>query len=341
MKASSAVRWSGCPVIIVGALLVVLTMSDRVTGQQFTTSMAAAPPGFFGAIVYVASDKGFFKNQGINIDYFQFPGGARARDALIAGNVEFTDMVTSHVPTARLQGRPLKIIGSLFNREFWTLIVRRDLQQRVTKVADLKGLTLGATTAGSGSHVHLARLVKQAGLDPDKDVKIVFVGDLSTMYPALRTGKIDAMMGWQPAPVLAAKDQSGYVLADYTNPEQHAKIMGAPEALGYVFATREDVISKNPELVKRMVEALKRAAEWIHASPLDQVVDTLKPHFGKMERDVIAEALRQSLSSIPKNVSISSRAYTAAVEPLVQAGIHKALISFEDAADTRFAGRRD
>ncbi len=340
MDASRVIKFTRSMVMTLAGSWLLVGMSTGAAAQEFTTSMAAAPPGFFGAVVYVASERGFFKDQGIKIDYFQFPGGAQARDALIAGNVEFTDMVSSHVAAARLRGRPLKIIGSLFNREFWTLIVRKGLQQRVKTVADLKGLTLGATTAGSGSHVHLSRLVKQAGLDPAKDVSIVFVGGLSTMYPALRAEKIDAMMGWQPAPVMAAKDQAGYVLADFTNPEQHAQIMGSPESLAYVFATREEIIAKKPELVKRMIEALNRAAAWIHSSPLDQVVASLKPYFAKMDSDVVSEALRQSLGSIPKNLSVGAQAYTAAMEPLVQAGNLERLVPFEEAVEPRFAGRR-
>lgn len=331
-------RWSRRLSVLTAAFCLSLA-SERAQAQELTTTMAAAPPGFFGTLVYVAKEKGFFKDQGVRIDYFHFPGGARARDALIAGNVEFTDMVSAHVATARLKGRPLKIVGSLFNREFWTLVVRRDLQGRVKSVADLKGLTLGATTAGSGSHVHLARLVKQAGLDPDRDVKIVFVGELSTMYTALRAGKIDAMMGWQPAPVMAARDQAGYVLVDYTRPEEHARIMGAPESLAYIFATREEVIQNKPELVRRMVEALARAAAWVHENPADQVAAALQPEM-KIEREVLVEALRQSLASIPKNASVSLRAYNSAMEPLVQAGILARLVPFEEAVDPRFAGKR-
>ncbi|MBM3739347.1 MAG: ABC transporter substrate-binding protein [Acidobacteria bacterium] len=331
-------------ITVAGAMLggLLLASGGRAEAQEtLKARWAAAPPGFFATIVFVASERGFFKQEGVDVERVQFRGGGPARDALIAGEVDFADFVPSHVPLARLRQRPVKIIASLLNREFYSLIVREELRGRVTTLKDLKGLTIGATAPGSGAEVQLRRVLRRGGLDPARDVNIVYLGGLDTAYPAFRAGKVDALMMWQPAPAMAEVHRTGYTLFDFTDPEQHAQVVGAPEAMGYILATREEVIQKNPELVRRVIGALNRAAKWIHENPTEAIVDAVaKPYFPGVERDVVAVAIKGFLGSMPKDVGLSATAYRAAIEPLVEAKILSGMVPFAEAVDTRFAGER-
>src|SRR5262249_55666105 len=90
-----------------------------------------------------------------------------------------------------------------------SLIVRNDVPMRHADkpypqmVRDLKGLKIGISSAGASTDTTLQYLLREAGLDPKKDVNIVPVGDPSTMLAALKNGVIDAAMAVEPTQTAA------------------------------------------------------------------------------------------------------------------------------------------
>src|SRR6266853_1309893 len=65
-------------------------------------------------------------------------------------------------------------------------------------VRDLKGLKIGISSAGASTDTVLQYLLREAGLDPKKDVNIIPVGDPATMLAALKNGVIDGAMAVEP-----------------------------------------------------------------------------------------------------------------------------------------------
>src|SRR6266567_4336562 len=71
------------------------------------------------------------------------------------------------------------------------------------EVKDLKGSRLGMTRAGSGTDLSLRALLKDAGLEPDRDVAIIAIGGVSSANAALKAGQVDGFMGGEPATAIA------------------------------------------------------------------------------------------------------------------------------------------
>jgi NitT/TauT family transport system substrate-binding protein len=70
-------------------------------------------------------------------------------------------------------------------------------------VRDLKGLRIGISSAGASTDTTLQFLLREAGLDPKKDVNILPVGDPATMLAALKNGVIDGAMAVEPTQTVA------------------------------------------------------------------------------------------------------------------------------------------
>src|SRR5262249_27511619 len=89
------------------------------------------------------------------------------------------------------------------------LIVRNDVPMRHAgkpypqMVRDLKGLKIGISSAGASTDTTLQYLIREAGLDPKKDVSIIPVGDPNTMLAALKNGVIDGAMAVEPTQTIA------------------------------------------------------------------------------------------------------------------------------------------
>src|SRR3989442_15503055 len=125
----------------------------------------------------VAIAKDFFGSENIELGEFVIGSSGTLRQAMIAKQYEFGLYAFVHIPIARLAGSPFKAVIELHDQEFFGLIVRSQLKDQVKTVKDLKGRKIGYTTPGSGSWALGNVYLKKAGLDPDKDVELVSLGD--------------------------------------------------------------------------------------------------------------------------------------------------------------------
>jgi sulfonate transport system substrate-binding protein len=115
----------------------------------------------------------------------------------------------------------------------------------IKTVADLKGKTVGISIIGGGTHGPFALMLKRAGVDPDKDIKLVEVS-FSLSEDALRQGRVDTVNMNQP--FAARAEAKGGVRKLFALSE------AVPNIVHIVEACRKDFVDKNPELVKQYVK---------------------------------------------------------------------------------------
>src|SRR5262245_40690473 len=141
--------------------------------------------GVFNLPVEIAVQRGFFSDQNLDVKLILTRPDVD-RPALITGDIDFTLRGSSTVLSAA-RGLPVRMlfIGTL--KPFWPLVVRRE----VNSVKELKGKVLGVAGMAGGHHIATRLVLKEYGLDPDKDAvyKIVPAG---SRIPALESGAMDA-----------------------------------------------------------------------------------------------------------------------------------------------------
>ncbi len=120
----------------------------------------------------------------------------------------------------------------------------------VRSVADLKGRTVGVNVYGSGVYGQMAMILKQNGLDPERDIRLVETG-FPGSEAALRAGRVDAAVMNQPF-ALRAESKGGirklFSLTDLM-----------PNTVHIFEVCRKDFTDAHPELVKRYVKDLRTA----------------------------------------------------------------------------------
>src|SRR3979409_1393244 len=129
-----------------------------------------------------------------NIEWTQFQGTSPMTQALAAGALD----CATQSPLALAQGvvggglKAYIVAQHVFEKpgSFWVYWAVKD-DSPIKTIADLKGKTLSINTLGSGIYGPMAILLKQAGLDPDKDIKLVEIG-FSLSEDALRSGRVDS-----------------------------------------------------------------------------------------------------------------------------------------------------
>jgi NitT/TauT family transport system substrate-binding protein len=249
-----------------------------------------------------------------------------------------------HVPVARNAGSPWKMLVSMHDREAFSLIVRSDLRKTVKTLGDLRGKRIGYSTPGSGSWALGTSFLKKAGLDPERDLEFVSLGaDANVLYTALQSGRVDAMISWEPTTSRSIASGVAYPLISIWDDQDHRRWVGSDEALGFGLVTREDVIQNKPGLVARMVRAEVNGLEFIRSNSAAAIADAVLSHpltkqqFDGLERPLVVSIIDRIMPGFGTGC-LSRAGFQVEMDLAVQYKVVDHPISFDEFGDTRWAG---
>lgn len=172
-----------------GSLLGLATLflcSPVVSWAAERVIMATPSRGLFEFPVVVAIRKGYYRDEGLEVDKVQMQPAIAVR-ALIAGDVDYL-LAWGSAVRAAVTGVPIKAVLGMASRPLHVLIARPDIKSP----KDLKGKTIGVDSV-AGTVDYLSRVaLRHFGLEPDRDVKIIVTGESPLRLAAIKAGAIDA-----------------------------------------------------------------------------------------------------------------------------------------------------
>jgi ABC-type nitrate/sulfonate/bicarbonate transport system substrate-binding protein len=124
--------------------------------------------------LFIAQERGFFREEGLDAQLVQVRANA-AIAAIVSGDVHALGSIGSAI-RAIPRGVAVKVLAVSLRRPVFWLVSRPELKT----FADLKGKVMGTTTLGGSQHTAGVRMLRRAGLNPDKDVTVVLGGDVPT-----------------------------------------------------------------------------------------------------------------------------------------------------------------
>ncbi len=221
------------------AVGIIAVLFAGIPDNSFAQEIFVAHPALtFGDIpYYIAKEKNFYRDEGFQVKDLYIRGGVTASQALQAGSVHFTLALGTGVRAA-LSGMTIKAIMVYCDKPYHFLYARPDLGVRAA--ADLKGKRIAVTGLGSTTYYATRKVVERLGLDADRDVRILSVGDI---WPALAGGAVEA--GLIRPPFTNMADKMGMVRLGYVGDAIQMPMSG--------LVTSERLIQQQTELVRRFI----------------------------------------------------------------------------------------
>jgi NitT/TauT family transport system substrate-binding protein len=236
---------------------------------------------------YAALEEGYFKEEGLEVSIIPAQGTAQAVQAVESGtaNIGFVDVPS--VVIARANGSKLKVLAVNYGKAPYA-VFSLSTGANVTQPKQLEGLTLGSG-AGSFTPKILQGFMAQKGLDPSKLT-------ISNIAPPARAA---ALMSRQvPAIEFFVMSKPGLEAgAKEANAELRTLLLGdhGLELYGNGIVATEETIGRNPDLLKRFVQAALRGWKFALANPEKAAqhqiksVPSLKPEVAVAEIKVVAD----------------------------------------------------
>lgn len=248
----------------VGVLSMVLICQATVQAEPVKIRMGWGIPA--EEVKYVMMKRPeILKNYGkaYTLEWFQFAGTAPQATALAAGGLDAATLASlSLAESIDKVGLDVKVTGGIImevSPNFTSTWLVLD-NSGINSVKDLKGKTLGVNVYGASlDHIQRA-ILRKAGLDPEKDVKILEIS-FGLMEATLRKG--DIQCGAFPQPFLFRAVDKGGVKPLFRLGDIQPKFV----QLINVFQTK--FIEKNPEVVRAFQEDWKIASQYIQKNPAE------------------------------------------------------------------------
>jgi len=291
--------------------------------------------------VFIAQNKGFFIEEKIDIDVTSTNGGGPDIRALIAGDVDFSFTTGDNVILAQQEGKKLVMVMSGLNKLFINWAMHKDVAKSkgvtesmplAEKIKALKGLTIGMTNPGALTAHLAAFVVRKAGYNPQQDVNIIPIGSGPTWLAALENHKVDVALTAPPVPDTAISRGFAILLINNAKGEDPS----IPEFLMENLIARPDTVTKDPEMIRRMVRALTRANQWALKSTPEEVADALKPSMTTIKPDLLLTGVQAVLPALSKDGRTSERSVQVTQDILEQAGILKKRLAYSDVVNNDF-----
>ena len=222
-------------------LAILLLVSNSINAQEplraGTIFSATQAP------LWAAKEGRYFEKYGIkNLEVIQFSGGQPVTRALIGGDIQISTTGGAAVVNARLKGADTVIIARTVGVFPYTLYVAKEIREP----SELKGKKLAVSTVGGSGYVAAQYALRKLGLDPDKDVAMLQVGDFGTRLAALAAGTVQATLLLPPF-TLRAKELGLRPLYDLVG-------SGIQYPINQI-TTRQSFIKSQRETVKNFMRA--------------------------------------------------------------------------------------
>jgi NitT/TauT family transport system substrate-binding protein len=282
----------------------------------------------------IAEQRGYFKEEGLNITINDFAGGSQALQALIGGSVEVVTGGYEHTLNMQVKGQDIRAVIELA-RNATVLAVRKSKAGVIKSIADLRGTKIGVTAPGSSTYFFVVYLLSKAGLKP-ADVSFVGVGGGAGAVAGMVTGELDALSNLDPVISRLESDGAAVALADSRTAKGTEEIFGGPVPAAVLYA-RKEFIDANPETMQRLVNAFLKSLKWIAAATPEQIVDSVPKAMWLSDRQLFARSIAASQPTYSRSGEISEAGMAASLNVMrFDPAIAAAKIDLTKTYDGRF-----
>ena len=221
--------------------------------EKRSVTIAITAPGSTGNVpLYIAQQKGWFEDEGLDVKLSGLSGGSDAITALVSGSADASTNIYNHTLTTAQQGRSVESV-LVFTRAPGAAVFVGKRHPEVRSIEDMADLKIGVVSLGGATDLMIRYLFKQAGLDPSK-AKLVTVGAGSQAVNALEQGQVDALVAVEPTLTRLAERGAGRVVTDLRDPAESERLYGGPTPSWSLLVTSE-FAEENPKTTQALVRA--------------------------------------------------------------------------------------
>lgn len=309
-----------------GGLVAVSGLAGRgrpAGAQTPTVKIGTAVLGDYALVgpILVALDRGYFKAQGVTVEFQPFQGGPSLLKAVLAGDMHIGVTGATDVPVFRAAGAPVRYVATAVDGNHFTF----NVAPSIAKVADLRGKSIGVTGVGAATWVFAVMLARQEGWDPEKDVKVVALGGLDAQLAALTRGETHAFVWGDGGAVTELAGKSRVLLRLDTV---------TPKWISQACYCTDEYIKANREAIGRTLRGFFQGSRFMLESPKEAAAIAARTL--KWSEEAVARAHQISGPLLSRDGTIHPEAIDAMQTTLLDLKVQKQRVPTPDLYTAEF-----
>jgi sulfonate transport system substrate-binding protein len=270
--------------------------------------------------VNIAEHKGYFKEQGLTVEFNDFGGGGSdSLKALVSGSVDFIAGAYEHTLYMQARGQTITSVA-LQNNSFGVVIaLSKEKAAAYKSPKDLAGLKMGVTAPGSSSALALSLLLSKENLAADQ-ISIIGVGAGNSAVAMMKSGRLDGEANFDPVITRLVLDGDLVPVVDTRTKAGLDYLYGGPFA-GSAISTTPDFIKQNPKTVQAFVNAMVKALHWLQKASVDEIADALPHEFYAGDKEFYKKAVQANREMLSKD---------GIVTPVLSGNTYRIISSFNE-----------
>lgn len=285
----------------------------------------------FYAPMYVAIEKGYFEEEGIEINLVNGNGADKVMTALVAGEADIGFMGSEASIYVYQEGSQNYAVNfAQLTQRAGNFLVGREADESFSW-EDLKGKTILGGRAGGMPEMIFEYILKQNGIDPENDLEIIQNIDFGVTAEAFASGTGDYTVEFEPFATSLEQSGNGYVLAS----------LGVDS--GYVpytcFCALEDYIDENPEIIQGFTNAIQKGLNYVSGHTPEEIAQVIAPQFEETDYDALVTIIQRyyEQDTWKTDTIFTEEAFNLLQDILDEAGELTAPVDYETLVNTQFS----
>ncbi len=276
-------------IIIIGVSIIFINKNSPTGAVVYDIKNIdlAINPVPHSALIFIAEEKGYFTEQGLKINYHNFPTGKLALDALIGGGADIATTADVPFALAGLAGQDISVLATIsYSYDDIKVVARKDSE--ITRPTDLKGKKL-ATTSGGSPLFFTYKFLEKNKIDIS-DVKLVYLNP-GDMVAALIKGDIDAFIVFEPAPAVAKREMGDDKVIIFAPTDLYGETWN--------IIVMNNFNNQNEETIRKFIQALLQAEVFLKENKEESLEIVSK--YSETDKQLLVDIMQQQSYGVVLN----------------------------------------
>lgn len=258
-------------------------------------------------------------------------GADKTMTAVLSGDADIGFMGAEASIYAFAEGAndPVVNFAQLTQRAGNFLVAREEMPNFTWQ--DLKGADILGGRKGGMPEMVFEYILKQNGLDPEKDMNIDQSIDFGSTAAAFSGGQGEFSVEFEPGATALEKEGVGYVVAS----------LGVDS--GYVpytsFSAKASFIDENPEIIQKFTNALQKGMIYVQEHSPEEIAKMIEPQFTETDLDTIITIVNRyyEQDTWKDNLVFEKESFELLQDILQDAGELEERVDYQELVTTQFA----
>lgn len=285
----------------------------------------------FYAPQYVAIEKGYFEEEGLDVNLVNGLGADKTMTAVLSGDADIGFMGSEASIYVYNEGNEDYVVNfAQLTQRAGNFLVSRDMNGEFTW-DNIKGKTVIGGRAGGMPQMVFEYILKKHGIDPTTDLTIIQNIDFGITSQSFAAGTGDYTIEFEPAATGLETQKAGKVVAS----------LGVESGMVpyTAYSAKTSFIKKNPEVIEKFVKALQKGMDYVNTHSPEEIAKVIEPQFKETDLETITKIVTRyyEQDTWKDNLVFEQESFDLLQDILMEAGVITEKAPYEKLVNTTYS----